>query len=296
MKTIMYHYIRANDPRSPFFNNLSKTEFRLQVKRFDKKYGIIESSDELLKNNNKILLTFDDGLKDHFFAAKVLNKINKIGIFFLPTLTLQSKKILNVHKTHLILGKIKPKIALGELRKYIKDNKIRLKLKNLKTKFKKKYSEFNDNEDKNEFKSIVNYQINNSILQTKLLDHLLKKFKINANYKDIYLSNGEIKEMLKMGMIIGSHSHSHGLLTAMNYKQQLNEISTSIKILKNKFKINIKYFCYPYGGEISYNKDTIKILKQQGIEKAFTIGSKDTNILKIEKYNYEIKRYDCNKF
>lgn len=296
MKTIMYHYIRDNDSRSPYFNNLTKTTYLQQVKRFEKKYGIIKNSDDLLKQNKKILLTFDDGLKDHFFAAKVLSKINRIGIFFLPTLPLESKKILNVHKVHLILGKIKPLIALEELKNYMKEKKIKLNFKNFKTKYKNTYKRFNDNVHKNEFKKIINYLIGDSILQTKLLDHLLNKFKIYPIHKDMYLNNKDIKDMLKMGMIIGSHSHSHTILTNMDYKKQLNEISTSMKILKKRFKIEIKHFCYPYGGKISYNLDTIRILKQQGIERAFTIGGEDTNLLKVKKYDYEIKRYDCNEF
>ena len=296
MKTIMYHYIRDNDSRSPYFNNLTKTAYLQQIKIFEKKYGIIKNSDDLLKQNKKILLTFDDGLKDHFFAAKVLSKINRIGIFFLPTLPLESKKILNVHKVHLILGKIKPLIALEELKNYMKEKKIKLNFKNFKTKYKNTYKTFNDNVHKNEFKKIINYLISDSILQTKLLDHLLNKFKIYPIHKDMYLNNKDIKEMLKMGMIIGSHSHSHTILTNMDYKKQLNEISTSMKILKKQFKIDIKHFCYPYGGKISYNLDTIRILKQQGIERAFTNGGEDTNLLKVKKYDYEIKRYDCNEF
>ena len=91
----MYHYIRDYNKAYPYFNNLSKDEFKRQLIKFNKEYGIIENISELSKKNKKVLLTFDDGFKDHFFAAKELSKINKIGIF-LPTLPLKSKKILNV--------------------------------------------------------------------------------------------------------------------------------------------------------------------------------------------------------
>ena len=78
----MYHYIRDYNKAYPYFNNLSKDEFKRQLIKFNKEYGIIENISELSKKNKKVLLTFDDGFKDHFFAAKELSKINKIGIFF----------------------------------------------------------------------------------------------------------------------------------------------------------------------------------------------------------------------
>lgn len=292
----MYHYIRDYNKAYPYFNNLSKDEFKRQLIKFNKEYGIIENISELSKKNKKVLLTFDDGFKDHFFAAKELSKINKIGIFFLPTLPLKSKKILNVHKIHFLLGKIKPNIALYELKKYLSFKKIKLDYKKLNSKFKKIYSQFNDYSDKNEFKKIINYFIKEPNLQTEILDNLIKKFKINISYKNIYLNDREIKLMRDMGMIIASHGHTHRLLSNLNYESQKVEILSSIEFLEKKFKIKIKHFCYPYGGKISYNSHTIRILKKTNVLKAFSVGNKDTNNLKVKKYDYEVPRYDCNKF
>jgi peptidoglycan/xylan/chitin deacetylase (PgdA/CDA1 family) len=163
-------------------------------------------------------------------------------------------------------------------------------------KFRRRYTHFNDSSDKNEFKKILNYFISDFQLQTKILDNLLKKFKIKLNYKNIYLSNKEINLMKDMGMIIASHGHTHRLLSNLDYKNQKEEILSSINFLKKKFKINTNYFCYPYGGKISYNTNTIKILKKCNILKAFSVGNKNIKNLNIKKYNYEIPRYDCNKF
>lgn len=296
MKTIMYHYIRNNNKEYPYFNNLSKKLFKKQLTKLDKKYGIIEDIKEISKKNKKVLLTFDDGFKDHFFAAKELKKINKIGIFFLPTLPFQSQKILNVHKIHFLLGKIKPHLALNALKEYLSSKKVNLDYNKLNKKFRKIYSHFNDYSDKSEFKKIINYFIKDYNLQTKILDHLIRKFKIKISCKKIYLSNKEINIMKNMGMIIASHSHRHRLLSNLNYKDQKREIIRSIDFLEKKFKINIDHFCYPYGGKISYNTNTIKILKKTNITKAFSVGNKDTNLLKLKKHDYEIPRYDCNKF
>ena len=121
----MYHYIRNQNKSFPYSNVLSKNRFKNQLKVF-KKSGFISNYKELFyENHNKYLLTFDDGFKDHIYAAELLKKNNALGIFFIPTLPMKKKEILDVHKVHLILGKIKGFEVLQELRKYITKNNIK---------------------------------------------------------------------------------------------------------------------------------------------------------------------------
>ena len=119
----MYHYVRNKSKLFPNYNILEKKDYINQIKKFSR-IGLINSYDELFVPSNKFLPTFDDGFKDHIFAAEVLKKNNGIGIFFIPTLPLKKNIILDVHKTHLILGKVKSFEALNELKKYLNENKI----------------------------------------------------------------------------------------------------------------------------------------------------------------------------
>ena len=66
------------------------------------------------------------------------------------------------------------------------------------------------------------------------MDNLIKKFKINISYKNIYLNDREIKLMRDMGMIIASHGHTHRLLSNLNYESQKVEILSSIEFLEKK--------------------------------------------------------------
>ena len=82
-----------------------------------------------LKNTifkKKIFLTFDDGLSCHFnYVFKILKKKKNInGIFYIPTLPYKTGKILNVHKVHLIIGKIGAFKAFEELQKLLLKIKI----------------------------------------------------------------------------------------------------------------------------------------------------------------------------
>ena len=295
MKSIMYHYVRNKNKLYPYYNILEKKNYINQIKKFSKK-GLITSYEELFIKSDKFLPTFDDGFKEHIYAAEVLKKYNAIGIFFIPTSPLKNNTILDVHKTHLILGKVKSLEALNELEKYLLKNKIN-NYYNQKEKlnFKKVYKNQTDDNYKKKFKKIMNYY-GNLKLKHKILDSLLKKFEINIKPKDYYLNKKEIKYLDSLGMIIGSHSESHTLLSRLSYEKQFKEIKNSKIFLEKIINKDVKIFCYPYGGKISYNYNTLKILKKLKFKLAYSIEYRDISFKDIKNKPYELPRYDCNLF
>ena len=295
MKSIMYHYIRNKNKLFPYYDILEKKDYIKQIKKFSKT-GLINSYEELFLDNDKYLPTFDDGIKDHIYAAEILRKYNAVGLFFIPTSPLKNNEILDVHKTHLIVGKIKGLEALNELEKYLNKNKIKNYYNQKeKVKYGTAYKENNDELYKNEFKKIMNYY-GNLKLKHKILDYLLKKFEIYIKPKDYYLNKKEIRYLSSLGMIIGSHSESHTLLSRLTFKKQFEEIKNSKIFLEKIINKNIDTFCYPYGGKISYNKNTLKILKKLKFKLAYSVEYKDINFKDINNKPYELPRYDCNLF
>lgn len=296
MKSIMYHYIRNKSKLFPNYDILEKKDYINQIKNFEKKNGLINSYEELFISSDKFLPTFDDGFKDHIFAAEVLKKHNSIGIFFIPTLPLKNNIILDVHKTHLILGKVRSFEALNELEKYLYKNKITNFYKNNeKIKYKSAYKDQIDEDKKKEFKKIMNYY-GDLKLKHKILDYLLKKFDINTKPKNYYLNKKEIKYLKSIGMIIGSHSESHTLLSRLSYKEQFKELNNSKIFLEKIINKSIDTFCYPFGRKISYNDNTLKILKKLKYKFAYSVEERDISFKDIQKKPYELPRYNCNLF
>ena len=295
MKSIMYHYIRDFDKKYPFHNFLSKKRFTNQIKNFAK-IGLIENYNELFIPNDKIVLTFDDALKDHLWVAEILKKNNVTGIFFVPTEPYKKNSLLDVHKTHLIIGKMGGKIALEELEKYILKKKY-INFYNLKEKIKfhSAYQNHEDDDDSKEFKKIVNFYGDIEI-KNKMLDYLLKIFDINIKANDFYLTKKEIQYLYKLGMVIGSHSESHTMLSRLSFNQQYNEIKNSRNLLQKITKNKIYSFCYPYGGKNSYDLNTIRILKKLEFKIAYSVKAKDITKQDLLKKPFELSRYDCNKF
>ncbi len=295
MKSIMYHYIRNKNKLFPYYNILEKKNYINQIKKFSKT-GLINSFEELFFDSDKYLPTFDDGFKDHIYAAEILKKYNGIGLFFIPTSPLKNNIILDVHKTHLILGKVKGLVALNELEKYLNKNKIKnYYSQKEKLKYKIAYKRDNDYVHKKEFKKIMNYY-GNLKLRHKILDYLLKKFEINIKPKDYYLNKKEIKYLSSLGMIIGSHSESHTLLSRLSYEKQFKEIKNSKTFLEKIINKNIDTFCYPYGGKISYNNNTLKILKKLKFKLAYSVDYRNITIKDLKNKPYELPRFDCNLF
>jgi peptidoglycan/xylan/chitin deacetylase (PgdA/CDA1 family) len=291
----MYHYVRNKSKLFPNYDVLKKKDYINQIKKFSEK-GLINSYEELFISSDKFLPTFDDGFKDHIFAAEVLKKYNSIGIFFIPTSPLKNNTMLDVHKTHLILGKVKSLEALNELENYLNKNKIsNFFNNNEKSKYNSAYKKHLDDHNKKKFKKIMNYY-GNLKLKHKILDYLLKKFEINTKPKDYYLNKKEIKYLNSLGMIIGSHSDRHTLLSRLSYKEQFKELNNSKIFLEKILNKSIDTFCYPYGGKVSYNNNTLKLLKKLKYKLAFSVEYRDISLKDIEQKPYELPRYDCNLF
>lgn len=292
MKIVMFHYVRNSNKKFEFFKHYEKKKFLKLIKKYKNK--IISKESEIYKNPKKILLTFDDGLTDHFAVAKQLFKKQLIGIFFIPYLPYKNKKILNVHMSHLILGKVGGKIALNEMEKYINFKKFKNYI-NLKEKkiFSSRYIDQKTDIETKQFKKIVNYY-GNFETTYKILKFLIKKFNIKFKFSDIYLTQKQIKKMHKMGMIIGCHSTSHLPLSKLSYKKQFSEINGCKKFIEKITKQKCLHFCFPYGRKNSYNKNTLTILKKLKFNLGYSVENRSVSKNDIKKYYFELPRYDCN--
>ena len=131
---VMYHYIRdLKNSRYPNIKGLDIEKFKKQIKFFKENYNFVRIEDliEYYKNpkekgltDKAILLTFDDGYKDHYtYVLPVLLENNIQGSFYIPTKCFQDKKVLDVNKIHFILES-----CIGEEDKILKDIEEYLKI------------------------------------------------------------------------------------------------------------------------------------------------------------------------
>ena len=81
----------------------------------------------------------------------------------------------------------------------------------------------------------------------------------NNFLKQSLMNINQIKEWLKNGMSIGSHTMSHANLKNLKLIDKEKEISESWKHLSKLFETNIDYFSYPYG---SYDYDAENLAQE----------------------------------
>ena len=126
----MYHYVRPNSINYPFFKNLDLDLFSKQLDYFQKQYGFLSKKDYQYSvktgvPKKGVVLTFDDGLKDHYnYVLPELNKRGLWGIFYIPTAQYSSNKLLGVHRVHYLKGKYGSEFILKEVLEKTKDNMI----------------------------------------------------------------------------------------------------------------------------------------------------------------------------
>lgn len=300
MKAVMYHYIRCRNEQYPFFKYLDFDNFRRQLDYFSKTAGFI-SKEEFLDAVQRlkipksgVVLTFDDGLVDHYnYAFNELRERELWGIFFISAKPYQSGKLLSVHKIHCLLGKNGGKKALEKILNVISTENISY---DADERFKKNvYLSQDTDECSKDVKKILNYY-----LCAKEQDLLLENSSFTNDYKplfEFYLSKNQIKEMHDNEMLIGGHSFSHSLMSKLTSQEQSEELRECFSFLDKELPENyLRCYCHPYGGKNSFNDDTINILKQEKIAFSFAVEPRDITTEDI-KYNiHQLPRYDCNMF
>ena len=287
----MYHYVRPKENSKLRYFDLK--DFKAQLNFFEKKFGFL-SIDEFKYNidnkinNNKVLLTFDDGLKDHYeYVLPELVKRKIFGFFFIPSSIMEKKEVLNVHKIHHLLSKINSNILVKAVINKIDNLSILDKALDDEI-----YSY--SRHDRNELiiKKLLNYSLNYDC-SNSITDELLTEFGLGVDlYESLYLNQKEILELKNFGQIIGSHSFDHQVLSSLSRPEQSFQIEHSLKSLRGLMPDDLKTFCYPYGYKMSYNRSTIKILDDLNFDYAFVFDNKK----QTSSNKYEISRLDCNKF
>ena len=232
IRAFMFHDIRnlenTNYPKRYNLKSfLNEEQFKYQVNLIKDKYKIISSLD--VKNvdirnddNDYAVLTFDDGLSDHFKVYKYLRSLKITGTFLIPKMPIIENKVINTHKIQFILASTDEKIIKDEI----------LGLFDNKEKIWKDYSttKWKNNWWSEEMIFITNFlrrYNDNHINNTQLTDYLFDKFvtKDELNFsKDLYLNEKNIEEMSNNGMIIGGHGDvSENLLLIDDYKTDINK-------------------------------------------------------------------------
>jgi peptidoglycan/xylan/chitin deacetylase (PgdA/CDA1 family) len=307
---VTYHFVRNRNCNKIFRNlkYLHVNKFKKQIFFFKKNYNFIDpnfldlyQSGKKKIPNKPILLTFDDGYKDHFkYVFPILKKNGIKAIFFPITSTINTSKIIQANIIQLLLSVISIDKIYKELNQLIDYWSLRLKIKiNLSQLIIKLNKNKNKNRNFDKGKVIIFKRLLQTYLplklRNKILDILYSKYiKLNKKKlnKILYMSLTDLKILKKNNMVIGSHTHNHERFSFLDRDKKKYEIKKSIIFLKlNKLLDSRKYyFCYPYG---DFDYTSKKYLIKEKFIFAFTTKK---NFSYLKKSQFNLSRFDANDF
>ena len=217
-----------------------------------------------------MVLTFDDGLKGCYdFIAPLLKKKGVPATFFLNNRFIDNKGLFYRYKASLLVHQVRDDCRAKE--------KVA------------------------DFLKIDKEQVEASIKmiawdQRTLLDALAKEAELDyAGYlriRPVYLSSGEVEELLNWGFEVGGHSSDHMDFSGLNPDQIVKQVRASIKDLQKRFGIQTAYFSFPFTSD-GIPREVIDTLLEKGTARALlgTAGLKRTGkpeyIQRIPMEKYE---------
>jgi len=301
-KIVVYHYVRPIKNSKYHINGMEVEDFEKQIKFLKKTYNPITATDvvDTLKNkqkipDNSILLTFDDGLKDHVKYVYPILKENGIqGIFFPPGKPILEKMVLDVHKIHFILATITDvNVIIDEIKEYLEKLKDNPTIETFDFYY-KKFAIANrfDPEGIIFVKKLLQKGLP-SEFRENLTDQLFTKYVTNneQNFSEkLYLSMNDIYKMKKDGMVFGSHGYSHYWMDTLDENELTREFSRNKEFL-SKISGNNLLLCYPHG---AYNDRVMKKIQESNFQFALTTEVGDANL--DGENQFKLKRFDCNDF
>jgi len=303
MKAIMYHYVRPEPADLPHLHYLSWRDFKRQLDWFERTYGFMDREDffrcfESGETGEGVVLTFDDGFSDHWeYVFAELTERGLWGIFYIPTAILEPSKLLDVHRIHVILGKLGGVKALHLLEAILSENMLSHdhieEFRGL------TYQRQSSDDATLQFKRILNYFVAYRYRET-ILDQLISRCLDGGDEAGLarryYLHADQVREMHEKGMVIGSHGVNHLVMSKLSATEQRFEIAQSFATLKDMLGVEACTFCYPYGGNHSFTRDTVNLLAEQGCSFSFNVDPRDVEDEDLAERRQELPRFDCNQF
>jgi peptidoglycan/xylan/chitin deacetylase (PgdA/CDA1 family) len=281
--SLCYHYLRTGDEPGPFKRILGPGTglFNKHLDALEVEYDFIDMGTALdlargdnprLSERPGMLITFDDGLSDHYTAAKILHGRGIRAVFFIPTCVIKDKLPANPIIVHYGLsafgvGRFLDSFndALDEYGLISPERIVRFDIRS---------------DDPwaviARLKHVLKYEIGHRDVRNVLLSiyrELLEK-KFGDILEVMHLVPEKIREMLDMGHSIGTHSHTHISVASseLSDKEFFHEMVEPKHILEDMFGIRVRSFSYPFGRDKDCLHSGDLVSRTREYEIGFTIN------------------------
>ncbi len=301
---VTYHYVHPiAGSRYPALKALDVGHFKQQLKYFGRHYQFVSIADVVAAREEgralpeqPLLLTFDDGYRDHYeHVWPALREIGTTGAFYPTADATLGHSILDVNKIHFILAAVDRHDALVDaIDAAVHDDNMRSGGLTV-AEYRLRYWTGNrfDAAPVLYCKQLLQHALPDT-LRRPLLDQLFGRF-VSADPAafgaDLYVNLAQLSDMRESGMHIGGHGATHRWLDRLPRSEQTVEIDRSLYFLQlaGMSSSDVFTFCYPYGG---YNDVTIELLRERGCHAGLTVRPDLVDLRTVPML--ELPRLDTN--
>jgi peptidoglycan/xylan/chitin deacetylase (PgdA/CDA1 family) len=297
---VMYHYVRdLPNTAFPKIKGMQLSHFREQLGALQQCYEMatLESALCFLEGSyvpcrDMCLLTFDDGLKEHYTEVTPLLAERGIrGLFFVITSCFDGSHIAPVHMNHFLMAALNFEEYGQAFSKRLEELCGSSAPIDVDPALAQKTYRW-DRPEVASFKYLLNFVLDNNMRDRVLNDLFEEKIDRQESFAStLYLSSNDAKDMQSAGMVIGGHSHQHKPLSSLSDQELRSDLFTCRDILAAKLHSQPLWpFCYPYGKRDSFDSRAIGLLKELGFVCSFSteVGTSAPGM-----DVYALRRHDC---
>jgi peptidoglycan/xylan/chitin deacetylase (PgdA/CDA1 family) len=276
----MYHYVRdcgrTAFPRikachiDTFRRHVVELKSRFTMASMDEALAYLSGED---RSGRKLcLLTFDDGLKDHYAdVMPILDEHRVPAVFFVSTGCLEGR-VASVHKNHFLMAGLDfasyRQAVFSRLRDLSPGATTDVSVDVARRTYRW------DTPEVAQVKYLVNFhlrpELRDQVFASLFAEHFGDE---QAFARDLYMSWDETRAIQRAGHTIGGHSHDHVALGTVTADRARTEITTCRQRLAERLDPQPSWpFAYPYG---SYDEASREETECAGFACAFTTRDGD---------------------
>jgi peptidoglycan/xylan/chitin deacetylase (PgdA/CDA1 family) len=273
---VNYHYVR--DDKYPYggIHPITVDAFSCQIERLRARLHLAlpAEAEAFISGSGgfsrpAILLTFDDGLRDHSSVARtLLEPLGIRGLFFVCSRPLLEGRALTVQKIHWLRATMPPSEFHSTVLERVK-----------KTLDAPTYSPAAlatypyDAPGDAHIKYLLNFELPRDLVDTVMSDMFRELGRDEQDFcRDTYMSEAELRELHAAGHVVAAHSHSHVPLGQLDEPALASEIGRNLAFLEATLGSRPIWISYPYGSASAVPQDTSLLADALGLRFGVTMS------------------------